>query len=151
MRIRTLTLFSLLLLLMLVQSDLYGQEAEIKQIQAQRKASNEALRNFDEELNNTFMTDEVLITTGAGTLLSGKSELMEYIKNVEGPKMYWVRTPDEIKVNPESNLAWETGTWKGFYEDSKDAELGGNFSAQWTKKSGIWLIQSQLFVTLPKQ
>ena len=151
MRIRTLTLFSLLLLLMLVRSDLYGQEAEIKQIQAQREASNKALKSFDEELNNTFMTDDVLITTGAGTLLSGKAELISYIKNAQGPKMYWVRTPGEIIVNPETKLAWETGTWKGFVEESKESVVGGNYSAQWTKKSGTWLIQSQLFVTLPKQ
>lgn len=122
--------------------------AEIEAILAQRKASNEALRNFDEEFNNTFMTDEILITTGAGTLLSGKAELMEYIKNAKGPKMYWVRTPDEVLVNSETQLAWETGTWKGYEEGSPDPVVGGKYSAQWTKKSGTWLMQSQLFVTL---
>ena len=131
--------------------ELFAQEAEIAQIKAQREASNAALRNFDEDLNSTFLTDDVLITTGAGTLLSGKEELMKYIKSIEGPKMYWIRTPEEIKVNPESKLAWETGTWKGYFEDSDNPVVGGNYSAQWTKKSGIWLIQSQLFVTLPLQ
>ncbi|EAZ82026.1 DUF4440 domain-containing protein [Algoriphagus machipongonensis] len=92
--------------------------------------------------------DDVLITTGAGTLISGKKALQDYIKRASGPKMYWIRTPEEIKVNPESKLAWETGTWKGYFEDSDKPVVGGNYSAQWTKKSGIWLIQSQLFVTL---
>ncbi|MEN2282952.1 nuclear transport factor 2 family protein [Algoriphagus sp. SE2] len=129
--------------------DLFGQEAEITEIQSQRESSNLALRNFNEELNSTFLTDDVLITTGAGTLLSGKAELMDYIKNATGPRMYWVRTPNEIKVNPETKLAWETGTWKGFVEGSTESVVGGKYSAQWTKKSGTWLIQSQLFVTLP--
>lgn len=129
----------------------FGQESEINQIRGQRDASNEALRNFDEELNSTFMTDDVLITTGAGTLLSGKAELISYIKNAKGPKMFWIRTADEVKVNPETNLAWESGTWKGYYENSTTPMVGGNYAAQWTKKSGTWLIQSQLFFTLPKE
>jgi hypothetical protein len=136
--------------LLLASPELFGQDSEIEQIRAQREASNAALRNFDEELNSTFLTDDILITTGAGTLLSGKVELMKYIKNDKGPKMYWVRTPIEIMSNPETKLAWETGTWEGFYEDSKEAVVGGKYSAQWTKKSGVWLMQSQLFVTLPK-
>ncbi|MBN3520952.1 nuclear transport factor 2 family protein [Algoriphagus lutimaris] len=121
----------------------------MNQILTQREASNQALRNFDDVLNNTFLTEDVLITTGAGTLISGKAKLMEYIKNSSGPRMYWVRTPDEIKVNPETNLAWETGTWKGFVEGLKESIVGGKYSAQWTKETGVWLIQSQLFVTLP--
>ncbi len=130
----------------------FGQnlDLEASAILAQRQASNQALRAFNEELNNTFMTDDVLNTTGAGTLLSGKAELMDYIKKSSGPRMYWVRTPDEIIVNPETKLAWESGTWKGYVEGSEVPEVGGKYSAQWTKKSGTWLIQSQLFVTLPK-
>jgi len=134
----------------MIQSDLYAQESEIKQIRDQREASNKALRNFDEKLNSTFLTDDVLITTGAGTLLSGKAELIEYINNANGQKMYWVRTATEVIVNSESQLAWEEGTWEGFNENSTTPIVAGNYAAQWTKKSGIWLIQSQLFVTLPK-
>jgi len=62
--------------------------------------------------------------------------------------MFWIRTPDEVIVNPITNLAWEMGTWKGYHEDSEQAVVGGKYSAQWTKASGTWLIQSQLFVTL---
>lgn len=128
-----------------------AQESEILLIKKQREASNQALRNFDEELNSTFLTDEILISTGAGTLISGKEQLIAYIKNAIGPRMYWIRTPDEIIVNPETKLAWEKGTWKGFIEGSEEADVGGNYAAQWTKKSGIWLIQSQLFVTLTQE
>jgi hypothetical protein len=135
---------------MLATAKLYAQEVEIKKIEAQRAASNEALRNFDEDLNSTFMTDDVLITTGAGILLSGKAELMAYVKNTSGRRMYWVRTPDEILVNSLSQLAWEKGTWEGFYEDSTASIVGGNYAAQWTKISGVWLMKSQLFITLPK-
>lgn len=122
---------------------------EVKAILAQRQASNQALRDFDEEKNNTFMTNDVLITTGAGMLITGKAELANYVPPVSGTRMYWIRTPDEVIVNPETQLAWETGTWKGYTESSEKAVVGGKYSAQWTKKFGTWLIQSQLFVTLP--
>lgn len=126
----------------------HGQEAEVSQILAQREASNQALRAFDDELNATFSTEDALITTGAGTLISGKKELMKYIQESTGPKMYWIRTPDEVIVNAKTQLAWETGTWKGYIEGSDEAVVGGKYSAQWTKASGTWLIHSQLFVTL---
>ena len=128
----------------------FGQNnsQDIAEIREQRNASNEALRKFDEELNATFSTEDALITTGAGTLIAGKEALSAYLKSQKGPKMYWVRTPDEVIVNPKTKLAWETGTWKGYVEGSDDPVVGGKYSAQWTKASGTWLIHSQLFVTL---
>jgi ketosteroid isomerase-like protein len=127
-----------------------AQESDNSMILAQREKSNTALRAFDEALNANFLTDDVLITTGAGTLISGKKELLKYTQEASGPRMYWIRTPDEVIVNPETQLAWETGTWKGYLEDSEEPVVGGKYSAQWTKRSGTWLIQSQLFVTLPQ-
>jgi ketosteroid isomerase-like protein len=126
----------------------HGQDKEIAQILAQREASNKAIRNFDHELNATFSTDDAFITTGAGTLISGKEAQSAYLNSLQGPKMFWIRTPDEVIVNPKTNLAWETGTWKGYHEDFEQAVVGGKYSAQWTKASGTWLIRSQLFVTL---
>jgi len=144
-------IFTLIFLLTISLGITLAQEVEVQIIKKQREASNLALRNFDEELNSTFLTDDILITTGAGTLISGKSQLKAYIQNASGPKMYWVRTPDEIIVNTETKLAWEKGTWKGFIESSEEAVVGGNYAAQWTKKSETWLIQSQLFVTIPNR
>ncbi len=125
-----------------------AQEMDKNEILSQRKASNEALRNFDEELNATFSTEDSFITTGAGTLLAGMDELKKYLASSTGEKMYWIRTSDEVLVNPKNNLAWESGTWKGYFENSDEPVAGGKYSAQWTKASGIWLIRSQLFVTL---
>ena len=140
------TLLSLIGLLLVTFS--FAQEDEVAQILAKREASNQALRAFDEALNATFSTPDAFITTGAGTLIAGNAALDAYIKSQSGPKMYWIRTPDEVIVNPKTNLAWETGTWNGYYEDSEKAVVGGKYSAQWTKASGTWLIHSQLFVTL---
>jgi hypothetical protein len=126
----------------------FVQISDVDQILAQREASNQALRDFDEDMNATFSTEDALITTGAGTLIAGKDALSSYLKSQKGPRLYWIRTPDEVLVNSKTKLAWETGTWKGYVEGSDEAVVGGKYSAQWTKASGIWLIHSQLFVTL---
>ncbi|WP_297335866.1 nuclear transport factor 2 family protein [Algoriphagus sp.] len=139
------------LLLFLFLNNSFGQNDDREQILSQRELSNHALRAFDEELNATFSTDDALITTGAGTLISGKKELMKYIQESSGARMYWIRTPDEVLVNSKTRLAWETGTWKGYVEGLDEPVVGGKYSAQWTKASGTWLIQSQLFVTLPNE
>lgn len=125
-----------------------AQEAEIAQILVQGEASNQALRAFDEELNARFSTEDAFITTGAGTLIAGKEALSAYLKSQKGHKMYWIRTPNEVQVNPKPKLAWETGTWKGYLDHSDKPVVGGKYSAQWSKASGTWLVQSQLFVTL---
>ena len=63
--------------------------------------------------------------------------------------MYWVRKAIAIEVNTKIELAWETGTWKGYDPKQGGNSInGGKYAAMWTKKSGAWLIKSQLFVTL---
>ena len=90
-----------------------------------------------------------MLTTGNGTLLTGKEAFRIYKTEQSDSKMYWIRTAIDIEVNMERELAWETETWKGY-----DPKQGGNsvhagkYSAMWTKESGVWLIKSQLFVTL---
>lgn len=112
-----------------------------------RNASNISLKNFDDAHLN-MLTDDVLITTGNGTLIQGKENLKTYMSKANGPKMYWVRTPTEIEVNSSLGLAWETGTWKGYTESGVNSVTGGKYSAHWSKIEGAWRIKSQLFVTL---
>ena len=138
----------LMIALLLVNSVLVAQTHEA-QIIALREASNLALKAYDNEKVLSFLTDDVLTTTGNGTLLAGKAALKVYISGGGTSKMYWVRSPKEITVNPQNGLAWETGTWNGYDpEKGPDAVVGGNYSAMWTKVSGSWKIKSQLFVAL---
>ena len=130
---------------------LIAQSSEEK-IRSVREASNAALKALNEEVNMEFLTEDVLITTGNGTLLSGKDELRAYIESLaDASPMYWVRTPAEIIVNEERGLAWETGVWHAYSADEpneKSPVSHGNYAAQWVHQSGEWKIQSQLFVTL---
>ena len=114
-----------------------------------RVASNDALKAYNNELVLSFLTEDVLTTTGNGTLLAGKTALRNYILSLGDSKMYWIRTTKEIEVNTVKGLAWENGTWKGYDPKQGDKSIvGGKYSAMWTKESGQWLIKSELFVAL---
>ncbi|MCO5725409.1 nuclear transport factor 2 family protein [Robiginitalea marina] len=138
----------LLFLAALLAAPLRAQDDESR-IRSLRAASNQALREYDHEKVLSFLTDDILTTTGAGTLLSGKKALEAYIAGDPDSKMYWVRTPSAISANKALGLAWETGAWKGYDPGTGENDVvGGNYSAMWTRESGEWKIKSQLFVTL---
>lgn len=131
--------------------ELFSQ-TDKEQILAIRNASNLALKSYENEEVLSYLTDDVLITTGNGALLSGKKELEKYISDAGKSKMYWIRDAHEIIVNEKRGLAWENGKWNGYDpEKSDDSMINGNYSAMWTKESGIWKIKSQLFVTLAEK
>ena len=144
-------IFLTILILSAHGGELFAQSPEEK-IRSVWEASNAALKALDVEANMEFLTDDVLITTGAGTLLSGKDELRAYIEFVaDASPMYWVRTPAEIIVNEERGLAWENGVWHAYSADDpneKSPVSHGNYAAQWVLLTGEWKNQSQLFVTL---
>jgi ketosteroid isomerase-like protein len=126
-------------------AQLQNDKVEILQL---RNAYNAAIKNFSAE-QFSFLTNDVLTTTGNGTLIRGKENLKKFLQKASVSKMYWVRTPSEIDVNTKLGLAWEMGTWKGYNIDTGDkAVVGGKYSAQWAKINGVWKIKSQLFVTL---
>jgi len=131
--------------------EIYSQTNK-EEILAIRNASNQALKAYDNTQVLSYLTNDVLTTTGNGTLLSSKKALKQYILEGGESKMYWVRTAKEIMVNEKRGLAWENGVWKGYNpEKGNNAIVGGNYSAMWTKASGKWKIKSQLFVTLEEK
>ena len=140
-------LFAVLFML-LFTSTLFSQ-SDKEHITAIREASNAALKSYDNKKVLSSLTDDVLTTTGNGILLCGKNELQKYILDGQKSKMYWIRDTKDIIVNTERGLAWESGIWNGYDPEKSDKSvINGNYSAMWTKESGIWKIKSQLFVTI---
>ena len=137
------------LLFLFLSGPILFAQSDQEQIRALREASNQALKAHDNAAELSFLTEDVLITTGNGTLLAGKEALRQYIESFGESKMYWVRTPAALEVNASQGLAWETGTWKGYDPDrGSDPVVGGRYTAQWTRASGTWKINSELFVAL---
>ena len=145
---RTRIVASLVVCMLMLSTRLYSQ-TEKEQIRAARNASNTALKTYDNDAVLSYLTEDVLTTTGNGVLLCGKEALDSYIKEGGKSKMYWIRNTQEIIVNADRGLAWESGNWNGYDpEKSNESIVNGNYSAMWTKKSGVWKIKSQLFVTI---
>ncbi|MFZ9003109.1 MAG: nuclear transport factor 2 family protein [Robiginitalea sp.] len=137
----------LLLLLCLTTTPPMSGQDRGQQIRRLRAASNEAMKAYDHQKVLSFLTEDVLTTTGNGTLLTGKAALAQYIEKNSGSQMYFVRTPAQIRTG--DGRAWEEGTWKGYDpQKSTDPVVGGQYAAMWVKEGGAWLIKSQLFVTL---
>ena len=132
---------------LVISSGLHAQSDQ-EQIKAIRNASNAALRSYDSPEVLSYLTDDVLTTTGNGVLICGKGALEQYIAGVGESKMYWIRDTKEILVNEKRGLAWESGAWSGYDPEISTVPIvGGKYSAMWTKASGVWKIKSQLFVT----
>jgi ketosteroid isomerase-like protein len=120
-----------------------------EQILEIRNASNLALKSYDKEKELSCLTDDVLITTGNGVLLSGKTAIEQHILDGGESKMYWIRRANEIVVNEKRGLAWESGIWNGYDPEKGDNSIvSGNYSVMWTKELGKWKIKSELLVTL---
>jgi ketosteroid isomerase-like protein len=116
-------------------------------IRKARQASNDAIVRRDLEGVSKFWLDDFVIIRGNGTVEIGKSRNALMWKKIieETPQTYFERIPSEIIISKNNpNLAWESGTWKGFNTYSK----GGRYSAQWKKKDGEWKLQAELFVAL---
>jgi hypothetical protein len=101
-----------------------------------RNASNLALKSYENEKVLSYLTDDVLTTTGSGTLLSGKKALSNYILEGGESKMYWIRRSKEIVVNKKRGLAWENGIWNAYDPEKGSYSIfNGNYSTMWTKES----------------
>lgn len=97
------------------------------------------------------MLDEFVGVWGNGSSSVGKDSAVARLKrNLDlTPGLTYVRTPEKIIISDADTLAFETGKWIGLKtKEKKPKWVGGNYSAMWWKRNGIWKIRSELFVTL---
>jgi uncharacterized protein (TIGR02246 family) len=116
-------------------------------IRNSRTASNAAIAKRDLEGISKFWLPDFVQVRGNGTSEKGKEAIMAIWKEMfkTNPETSFVRTPSEIIVDQtDRNMAWEKGTWEGINSYSK----GGNYSAMWRKKDGVWKLQAELYVAL---
>ena len=116
-----------------------------------RKASNEAIVSGNLDEIASFWEKDILISTGAGTLLAGSEEVKTYLGTVfsKTPDIVFVRMTKDIQENLETQMAWEEGEWKGYLKSKPEEILAsGKYAAAWAKTGEEWKIKSQLFVGL---
>lgn len=137
------------ILMMSFFSALSQTKSEEEIIRTARQTSNEAIARQDIDGISKFWLDDYVVIRGSGVIEQGKEANKTNWKKIfkEAPKTIFERIPAEIMVSKNNpDIAWESGTWKGFNTYSK----GGRYSAQWKKKDGEWKLQAELFVALEK-
>jgi ketosteroid isomerase-like protein len=116
-------------------------------IRQARQNSNAAIARQDVDGISSFWLDDYVVVRGSGVVSPGKEANIVEFKKIfrEAPRTNFERFPSEIIVSKNNpDLAWESGTWKGYNTYSK----GGRYSAQWKRINGEWKLQAELFVAL---
>ncbi|CAM4283385.1 Ketosteroid isomerase homolog [Pedobacter westerhofensis] len=135
--------FLLVLRKVKITMDQQRKEA-IENIRAARENSNIAIREHSVHGVSKYWLDDMIVISGEGGQYVGKKTLVAVFTEMfaANPPVF-ERIPSEIQIGDSGVLAWETGTWH-----YKTAQFRGNYSAMWRKVKGVWLTQSELFVSL---
>lgn len=117
-------------------------------IRSARQASNTAIAKHDVEGIVKYLLPDFVIVRGNATQAAGRDVVMGDWKKLfaANPQVKYVRTPVQITVSKNDTLAWEIGTWRAEHSYS----AGGNYSAMWRKRDGVWMTQAELFVSMEK-
>jgi uncharacterized protein (TIGR02246 family) len=141
------TLIAFIVFCSFIPSGAQSKLSDEQLIKNARAASNAAIAKKDIDGVSSFWLPDFVQVRGNGTTEKGKDAITAIWKDLfkTNPQTSFVRTPSEIIIsNNDLTMAWETGTWEGINSYSK----GGNYSAMWRKKDGMWKIQAELYVAL---
>ena len=128
-----------------------NKEKDIAAIKASRLSSNDAITRHDIDGIAKFWLNEFIVVGGNGGGTTGKDSATARLKRQldQTPGLTYIRTPKKIIISDADTLAFETGKWIGLKtKEKKPKWLGGNYSAMWWKRNGVWKLRSELFVTL---
>jgi len=123
---------------------MHQQEQDIKFIRQARLNSNAAILRADAAGVAQYWMDDMIVISGEGGQYVGKKLLLKVFREMfaDEPPVF-ERNPEEITIGESGVLAWESGKWH-----YHTAPFRGNYSAMWRKINGVWLMQSELFVSL---
>jgi ketosteroid isomerase-like protein len=127
------------------------KQQDIAAIKSARNACNNALMRHDINEVSSYWLNEFIVIGGNGGSNFGKDSATARLKRQldQTPGLTYVRTPQKITISDADTLAFETGKWIGLKTKDKNPKwLGGDYSAMWWKRDGVWKLRSELFVSL---
>jgi ketosteroid isomerase-like protein len=127
---------------------LLAAEQDIRQARA---AQTLALAAFDHDLVASFWADDITVRRALGHAVSGAAacRLMLDAGAAASPPIVYQREAVSVTVSAQWPLAFEEGRWTGHAGPADSpAVMGGRYAAQWVRRSGRWLIRSEIFVAL---
>jgi ketosteroid isomerase-like protein len=144
----------LLLALSVIAIALPAQSApatsDLAAIRAARVAQNAAMAAGDVERAAGWWTDDVAIRRGLGSPVNGIAAYKAILERapVSDTALVYDRVTTGVSVSDHWPLAFETGTWTARRGGKGPTLITGQYSAQWVKRGGKWLIRGEIFVAL---
>lgn len=120
-------------------------------IRRNRLEQNAAIAKGDIDAIAAFWTDDVTICRGLGLQLAGKAAYRKLFEEDQttSRKIIYQRMPKTIEASQVWPLAFESGVWMGHLGTPEGpVVIQGQYSAQWVKRAGNWLIRSEVYVAL---
>jgi ketosteroid isomerase-like protein len=133
---------------LIAAAPLYAQDAAA--IRSARLAQNAAMAAGEVELTAKWWTDDIAIRRGLGSPVNGIAAYKAILERapVSDTALVYDRKTTGVTVSDHWPLAFETGTWVARRGGKGAALITGQYSAQWVKRDGKWLIRGEVFVAL---
>ncbi|MEP7346171.1 MAG: nuclear transport factor 2 family protein, partial [Gemmatimonadaceae bacterium] len=120
-----------------------------REIRAARDRSNRAIAAHDTAGIAVEWMPNVNVVSSAGLQSEGRDANIARMAQqfVDRPDVFYVRTPDSVRVFLPWGMAAEYGTWRGRWTQAGDKiEIGGPYFGKWQKEGERWRIQAEIFV-----
>ena len=121
-------------------------------IRAARERFNIAIEYKDAEAIHALLAPSYHIVTGRSDQFHGAHEERTRWSELfrTDPSAVYRRTPREITVNEEWDIAEELGNWQGAYTAADTlVQASGVYAAKWQHaENGEWVLQVEIFTTL---
>jgi ketosteroid isomerase-like protein len=122
-------------------------EMKIREI---RNQSNLAIANQDSIAIDNYWTDDFYLLTSRNYEIIGReNNRSSFIQEFKKKDVKYIRTPIQIEIFSDWNMASETGTWTGQWKESDGiVKFTGTYYAKWHKINGTWKIRGEIFTPL---
>lgn len=122
-----------------------------KQIRETRQLSNEAIAKHDSVSIANYWTQHFHVISSRNFEIVGREANRQFFagdfKTKKGIK--YVRTTEKVDLFKEWNMACESGTWVGeWQEEDGNVKLTGSYYAKWHKIDSQWKIRAEIFTPL---
>jgi len=119
-------------------------------IRAARRAQTAAMAVGNIDLAATWWTEDIAIRRGLGAPVTGLAAYKAILDRapVSDTALVYDRTTTGVTVSDHWPLAFETGASAARRGGKGTALITGQYSAQWVKRNGKWLIRAEVFVAL---
>ena len=146
---------SLILFVSILSMSMFGQKKHYyddeRQIRETRKLSNIAIATHDTLAVAAYWTEDFLIITSRNFEVSGREANRQlFVSDFKTKKdVFYVRNPRQVDVFTKWNMASESGTWTGQWQEPDGMlKLSGTYYAKWHKIDGVWKIRTEIYTPL---